>query len=78
MPLSIHHASENNFYDSDSDDGWLSAYNSQKNGDPSMYKERSINILDSFDPGDEILIRFNAGSIDWSNSVQEMPTIAGQ
>ena len=23
-----------------------------------LYKERSINILDSFDPGDEILIRF--------------------
>ena len=45
-------------YDSDSDEEWLSAYNSQKIGDPSMYKERSINILDSFDPGDEILIRF--------------------
>ena len=45
-------------YDSDSDDEWLSAYNSQKDGDPSMYKERSINILDSFDPDDEILIRF--------------------
>ena len=45
-------------YDSDSDEEWLSAYNSQKNGDPSMYKERTINILDSFNPGDEILIRF--------------------
>ena len=28
-------------YDSDSDEEWLSAYNSQKIGDPSMYKERS-------------------------------------
>ena len=45
-------------YDSDSDEEWLYAYNSQENGDPSMYKERTINILDSFYPGDEILIRF--------------------
>ena len=45
-------------YDSDSNMEWLSAYNSQKDGDPSMYKERKINILDSFNPGDEILIRF--------------------
>ena len=45
-------------YDSDSDKEWLSAYNGQANGDPSMYKERTINILESFNPGDEILIRF--------------------
>ncbi len=53
-------------YDARSSNTWLTKYNSNVNsqgnslavGDPNLYKSRQINLLDAFEPGDEILIRF--------------------
>jgi Secretion system C-terminal sorting domain len=53
-------------YDARDNGSWLTRYNSNVNaqgnslavGIPSLYKPRQINILNTFDAGDEILIRF--------------------
>ena len=52
-------------YDSRDDADWLARYNSSivgnnstATGIPSLYKNRVIDIQDTFNPGDEILIRF--------------------
>lgn len=45
-------------YDCRSDASWLNAYNSGAAGAPSMFKTHTVNLLDKFNAGDEILIRF--------------------
>lgn len=52
-------------YDSRDKSNWLSLYNStirgndsEANGNEGLYHTREINILQTFEPGDEILIRF--------------------
>lgn len=52
-------------YDSRTNDAWLTRYNSaisENNstavGDPTLYRTRTLNLLDEFDPGDEVVIRF--------------------
>lgn len=47
-------------YDIIGNPAWVSAFNSQLNGTPALYKTRSINMLgtSSFNDGDEVLIRF--------------------
>jgi len=45
-------------YDSRADSKWSAAYNAQQNGDETMYKNHEINLLDTFNPGDILFIRF--------------------
>lgn len=45
-------------YDCRSDASWLTAFNSSTNGTPGMFKTHTVNLLDKFSAGDEILIRF--------------------
>src|SRR5690606_26188576 len=54
-------------YDARANNTWLSRYNgniidhiSQAAGEPSLYRERTIDLLENgnFSPGDEVLIRF--------------------
>jgi hypothetical protein len=52
-------------YDSRSYSTWLAKYNSSTSGnkstaigDPSLYKTRTLNMLNSFTPGDEVIIKF--------------------
>jgi hypothetical protein len=45
-------------YDARSNSTWLSTYNSNGNGNESMFVRQSINLLDFFNSGDEVSIRF--------------------
>jgi len=45
-------------YDSREDSAWLVSYNSGQNGDASLYRHRSFDLLDTFAWGDTILVRF--------------------
>jgi len=45
-------------YDSDAYPEWNSAYNSGSDGSPSLYKTRTIDMLETFNPNDVVLIRF--------------------
>lgn len=47
-------------YDSRDNSAFLSAYNAQRNGSPSLYRPKEISLIEngSFDIGDEIFIRF--------------------
>ena len=49
-------------YDSRTDSKWSEAYNAQINGDQSMYKNHEVNLLDTFNPGDILFIRFRLQS----------------
>ncbi len=45
-------------YDAGYDNAWLSAYSSGAQGNSTMFREHEINILNTFSPGDIIMIRF--------------------
>jgi hypothetical protein len=45
-------------YDSRTDPAWLDVYNTSGSVDESLYRGRSIDMLQTFSPGDTILIRF--------------------
>ncbi len=45
-------------YDCRDDNAWLVAYNNGDAGDASLYRHRSFDLLDTFDWGDTILVRF--------------------
>jgi hypothetical protein len=56
-----------NGYDSRNNSAWLTRYNSALNtttqlssavGDPTLFRTRSLNLLDEFEEGDEVVIRF--------------------
>ncbi len=45
-------------YDCRYDPVWLSAFNSSLSGNPTMFRSHEINLLNTFVPGDQILVRF--------------------
>jgi len=45
-------------YDCRADAAWLSAYNSNSNGNSTMYRQRTIDLNATFNGGDTILLRF--------------------
>ncbi|MFY0688782.1 MAG: T9SS type A sorting domain-containing protein [Cyclobacteriaceae bacterium] len=45
-------------YDASYDPNWLATYESNEAGDQSLLKEHEIDLLNTFNPGDTILIRF--------------------
>ncbi|MCH8956505.1 T9SS type A sorting domain-containing protein [candidate division KSB1 bacterium] len=45
-------------YDARFDQAWLTAYNSSASGAPSMLRSHTLNMLDRFSAGDEVIIRF--------------------
>ena len=57
-------------YDSRKNPEWLAAYNSESDGEESLYKYRIINMTSSgdFQAGDEVLIRFRLFSDDAINA----------
>ncbi|MCB9070187.1 MAG: T9SS type A sorting domain-containing protein [Calditrichae bacterium] len=55
---------------------WLSAYNNTGSIDSTLYKNRVIDILDTFSPGEEILIRFrlfaDAAAVGWGWAIDNL------
>ena len=47
-----------NGYDSRANSSWLAQYSPTAVGSPSLYKTRKLNLLDQFNEGDEVIIRF--------------------
>ena len=45
-------------YDARFDQTWLTAYNTNASGAPSMLRSHTLNMLDQFSAGDEVIIRF--------------------
>ncbi len=45
-------------YDARLDNRWLNAYNSGGSGNSSMFRTHTLNLLDHFNPGDTIVVRF--------------------
>ena len=73
-------------YDARADSDWLDAYDLGQSGDPSLFRNRQINLLDTFGQGTQILIRFRMfsdGSVNgwgWcidNLSIQPGPTSTG-
>lgn len=54
-------------YDADANRQWRDAYNAGGSGTESMYVEHSINLLDFFNEGDEVLIRFRLYADQFTN-----------
>jgi photosystem II stability/assembly factor-like uncharacterized protein len=64
-------------YDSRKDSSiWLPVYEAQGDGDSTMFQLQSINILDTFSPGDTILIRFrlfaDPGTNAWGWAIDDL------
>ena len=63
-------------YDSDAYPEWNSAYNSGSDGSPSLYKTRTINMLETFNPNDVVLIRFrlfaDAAVTGWGWAIDDL------
>ncbi len=70
-------------YDSRDNSNWLATYNSaiinnisQGVGDPGLYKSRILNILNKFQVGDEVVIRFrifcDAGAAGWGWAIDNL------
>lgn len=55
-------------YDASARETWLTAYDNLTTGASSLYKFRSIDLLETFQPGDEVLIRFLLVSDDENNN----------
>lgn len=45
-------------YDARFDQAWLTAYNNNASGTPSMVRSHTLNMLDQFSAGDEVFVRF--------------------
>lgn len=45
-------------YDANYDPAWLAAYTAGGKGDATMFKKHSINLLDTYEAGDEVMFRF--------------------
>lgn len=56
-----------NGYDARLHSDWLSAYEARSDGIPSLFKNHTINLLDTFSPGDQVVIRFRFFSDDSKN-----------
>jgi hypothetical protein len=72
-----------NGYDSRDYSPWLTRYNSSTSGsistavgDPSLYRTRKLNLLDQFDEGDELIIRFrifsDPGAAGWGWAIDNL------
>ena len=63
-------------YDSDTYPEWTAAYNSGSAGSPSLYKTRTIDMLEAFDPDDVVLIRFrlfaDAAVTGWGWAIDDL------
>ena len=63
-------------YDSDTYPEWTTAYNSGRDGSPSLYKTRTIDMLETFNPEDVILIRFrlfaDAAVTGWGWAIDDL------
>jgi hypothetical protein len=65
-------------YDATGQSNWVSAFNSDSNGTPAMFKSRTINMLDNgnFSANDEVFIRFrlfsNATSSGWGWAIDNL------
>lgn len=63
-------------YDASFNAQWESAYNGGANGTPNMYVEHSYNLLDFFDAGDEVVLRFhfmsNQENTAWGWAVDDL------
>lgn len=55
-------------YDSQANELWLTAYNDNRNGRPNMFRNRTINMLETFAPQDTIQIRFRLFSDPLTNA----------
>ena len=45
-------------YDARADSVWLDAYNNGTPGDSSMFRTQTVDLLNTYSPGDEVIIRF--------------------
>ncbi len=54
-------------YDARLHQPWLDVYNAQGLGKKELYKKHNINLLDTFNPGDVILIRFRLSADEFVN-----------
>lgn len=54
-------------YDARAYPEWLSAYENQEEFDPSLFRKRSIDLLDTFVTGEEVVIRFRLFSDPFGN-----------
>lgn len=52
-------------YDSNSDSAWLAAWNSGSNGTSSLFRPRVIDLLNTFEANDTVLIRFRLYADGW-------------
>lgn len=56
-------------YDARDDNRWLAAYNANQAGAPAMFKNHTVNLLQTFSAGEQILIRFrlfaDEGTVGW-------------
>jgi photosystem II stability/assembly factor-like uncharacterized protein len=54
-------------YDARDDAAWLNAYNAGQGGNPSLFRERTIDIHETFSAGETILIRFRLYADEYVN-----------
>jgi len=54
-------------YDAREHPEWLNAFNGGLSGDPSLFRNRQFDLLDSFEAGDNILVRFRLFADDFVN-----------
>jgi photosystem II stability/assembly factor-like uncharacterized protein len=63
-------------YDARADSRWLAAYDARQPGMPAMFLKHKLNLLDTFAPGDQILIRFqlfsDPGATAWGWAVDSL------
>ena len=63
-------------YDARDDNRWLTAYNNNLPGAPSMFKTRQIDLLQTFKAGDQIVIRFllfsDPNTVGWGWTVDNL------
>ena len=63
-------------YDARDDDDWLTAYYFQDPGTEALFRTHQIDLLDSFEPGDRILLRFrlfaDPGANGWGWAIDDL------
>ncbi len=63
-------------YDANADPDWLSTWNSNRSGRRQLFVDQSINLLDTYNTGDTILIRFrlfsDGGTEGWGWAVDDL------
>ena len=54
-------------YDARDNGGWLNRYDNNGQGDASLFRKRTINLLNKFSPGDQVVFRFRLFSDPFQN-----------